>query len=77
MLTEGRFPQNRLASARFRFRPGIDCTLPLRMTRPPVLVVSNEFFIVPGTNSFASGGRFTPGIRLPARIAFPFGLTTC
>jgi Protein of unknown function (DUF2490) len=69
-LTEGRFPQNRVASARLRFRPGIEYTLPLRMTRPPVVVVNNEFFIVPGTNSFAAGGKFTQnrfqaGIRLP------------
>jgi hypothetical protein len=69
-LIEGRFPENRLASARIRFRPGIDYTLPLRVKRPPVLVVNNEFFVVPGTNSFASGGSFTQnrfqvGIRLP------------
>jgi hypothetical protein len=75
MLTEGRFPQNRVASARFRFRPGIDYALPLRMRRAPVVVVSNEFFIVPGTNSFASGGRFTQnrfqvGIRLPITHSF-------
>jgi hypothetical protein len=75
MLTEGRFPQNRVASARFRFRPGMDYTLPLRMTRPPVVEVNNEFFIVPGTNSFASGGSFTQnrfqvGIRLPIADTF-------
>jgi len=69
-LTEGRFPQNRIGSLRLRFRPGIDYTLPLRMNRPPVLVVSNEFFVVPGPNSFANGGSFTQnrfqvGIRLP------------
>jgi hypothetical protein len=69
-LTEGRFPENRIASARFRLRPGIEYTLPLRMTRPPVVVVNNEFFIVPGANSFASGGHFTQnrfqaGVRLP------------
>ena len=68
-LIEGRFPDNRIASARLRFRPGVDYTLPLRMTRRPVLVVSNEFFIVPGTNSFAAGGSFTQnrfqvGVRL-------------
>jgi hypothetical protein len=39
------------------------------MARRPVLVVSNEFFIVPGTNSFAVGGSFTQnrfqvGVRL-------------
>jgi hypothetical protein len=70
ILTEGRFPENRIASARLRFRPGIEYTLPLRMKRPPVAVVNNEFFIVPGANSFASGGTFTQnrfqvGIRLP------------
>ena len=75
MLTEGRFPENRVASARLRFRPGVDYTLPLRMTRPPAVVVSNEFFIVPGTNSFASGGSFTQnrfqvGIRLPLANSF-------
>jgi hypothetical protein len=69
-LAEGRFPQNRIVSARLRFRPGIDYTLPFRVTRPPVLVVSNEFFIVPGANSFPSGGHYTQnriqaGIRLP------------
>ena len=74
-LIEGRFPDNRIASGRLRFRPGVDYTLPLRMTRPPVLVVSNEFFIVPGTNSFAAGGSFTQnrfqvGIRLPLADSF-------
>jgi len=69
-LIEGRFPDNRPASARLRFRPGVDYTLPLRMTWRPVLVVSNEFFIVPGSNSFAAGGSFTQnrfqvGVRLP------------
>jgi hypothetical protein len=69
-LAEGRFPQHRMASARLRFRPGIEYTLPLRIRRPPVVGVTNEFFIVPGTNSFASGGSFTQnrfqlGIRLP------------
>jgi hypothetical protein len=69
-LTEGRFPQNRIASARVRLRPGIEYTLPLRVKRPPVVVVNNEFFIVLGTNSFASGSNFTQnrfqaGLRLP------------
>lgn len=68
--TEGRFPQNRVASARVRLRPGIEYRLPLRMTRPPVAGLSNEFFLVPGTNSFSSGGTFTQnrfqvGVRLP------------
>ena len=69
-LIEGRFPEGLTASARLRFRPGVDYTLPLRMARGPALVVSNEFFVVPGTNSFAAGGSFTQnrfqmGIRLP------------
>jgi hypothetical protein len=74
-LTEGRFPQNRIASARVRLRFGIEYTLPLRMTRPPVVVVNNEFFIVLGTNSFASGSdftqnRFQAAIRLPITDSF-------
>lgn len=69
-LIEGRFPDSRPASARLRFRPGLDYTLPLRIKRPPVLVVSNEFFVVPGENSFAAGGsytqnRFQVGLRIP------------
>jgi len=72
---EGRFPQNRIASARLRLRPGIEYTLPLRMTRPPVVVVNNEFFIVLGTNSFSSGSdftqnRFQAGIRVPITDSF-------
>lgn len=74
-MVEGRFPDNRPASARLRFRPGVEYTLPLRMKRRPVLVVSNEFFVVPGTNSFASGGnltqnRFQVGVRLPITDSF-------
>lgn len=74
-IVEGRFPDNRTASARFRFRPGVDYTLPLPMKRRPVLVVSNEFFVVPGTNSFAAGGSFTQnrfqvGVRLPITDSF-------
>jgi hypothetical protein len=74
-MVEGRFPDNRTASARFRLRPGIDYTLPLRMKRRPVLVVSNEFFFVPGTNSFAAGGSFTQsrfqvGVRVPITDSF-------
>jgi hypothetical protein len=74
-IVEGRFPDDRTASARFRFRPGFDYTLPLRMKRSPVLVVSNEFFFVPGTNSFAAGGSFTQnrfqvGVRLPITDSF-------
>jgi hypothetical protein len=70
VMVEGRLPDNRPASARFRFRPGVDYTLPLRVKRRPALVVSNEFFVVPGTNSFAAGGSFTQnrfqvGVRLP------------
>ena len=55
-LIEGRFPDNRPASARLRFRPGVEYTLPLRMAWRPVLVVNNEFFIVPWENPFANGG---------------------
>ena len=46
------------------------------MSRPPVLVVSNEFFIVPGNNPFANGGssytqnRFQVGVRLPIADSF-------
>ena len=74
-LTEGRFPENRVASARFRLRPGIEFTLPLPIKRPPVMVVNNEFFLVPGTNSYASGGTFTQnrfqvGIRVPISESF-------
>ena len=74
-LIEGRFPDGLTASARLRFRPGVDYTLPLRMTRRPALAVSNEFFVVPGTNSFAAGGSFTQnrfqvGIRLPITDSF-------
>ena len=68
-LIEGRFPDDRDASARLRFRPGVDYTLPVRMARPPVLVVNNEFFLVPWSNPFANSGsaytqnRFQVGIR--------------
>jgi hypothetical protein len=75
-LIEGRLPDNRPASARLRFRPGVDYTLPLRVARRPVLVVSNEFFIVPGSNPFANGGgsytqnRFQVGVRFPVADSF-------
>ena len=74
-LIEGRFPDNRPASARLRLRPGVEYTLPLRLKRPPAVVVSNEFFVVPGTNSFASGGsytqnRFQVGVRLAITDSF-------
>jgi hypothetical protein len=74
-LIEGRIPDGLTASARLRFSPGVDYTMPLRMTRRPALVVSNEFFVVPGTNSFAAGGSFTQnrfqvGIRLPITDSF-------
>jgi hypothetical protein len=74
-LIEGRFPDDRHASARLRFRPGVDYTLPLRMKWRPVVVVSNEFFVVPGENSFAAGGsytqnRFQVGVRLPIADSF-------
>ena len=58
-LIEGRFPDNRPASARLRFRPGVEYTLPFRTSVRPVLVVSNEFFLVPWSNSFAAGGAYT------------------
>lgn len=73
-LIEGRFPDNRVASARLRFRPGIEYTLPVAMKRRPVLVVSNEFFIVPGTNSFAAGGAFTQN-RFQVGVRFPINDT--
>jgi hypothetical protein len=75
-LIEGRFPNDREASARLRFRPGVDYTLPLRSGWRPTIVVSNEFFIVPWTNPFANGGssytqnRFQVGIRLPINDSF-------
>lgn len=75
-LIEGRFPDNLPASARLRFRPGIEYTLPLRMTRRPALVVNNESFIVPGNNPFANGGssytqnRFQVGVRFPITDSF-------
>jgi hypothetical protein len=40
------------------------------MKRRPVLVVSNEFFVVPGTNSFAAGGAFTQN-RFQVGVRFP------
>jgi len=70
-LIEGRFPDDRPASARLRFRPGVEYTLPLRTAWRPVVVVSNEFFIVPWNNPFANGGtsytqnRFQIGVRFP------------
>jgi hypothetical protein len=75
-LIEGRFPDNRPASARLRFRPGFEYTLPTRTTRQPVLVVNNEFFIVPWYNPFANGGssytqnRFQIGVRFPVADSF-------
>jgi hypothetical protein len=44
--------------------------LPLRTAWRPVLVVNNEFFLVPWDNPFANGGSFTQnrfqvGARLP------------
>ncbi len=75
-LIEGRFVDNRPASARLRFRPGIEYTLPLRTAWRPVLVVSNEFFITAGYNPFANGGssytqnRFQVGVRVPISDSF-------
>ena len=70
-LIEGRFPNTRSASARLRFRPGVEYTLPIGRARRPVLVISNEFFFVPWYNPFANGGssftqsRFQVGVRFP------------
>jgi hypothetical protein len=75
-LIEGRLPDSVAASGRLRFRPGVDYTLPLRMARRPVVVVSNEFFVVPGYNPFANGGgsytqnRFQVGVRFPIADSF-------
>jgi Protein of unknown function (DUF2490) len=68
-LIEERFPESRSASTRLRFRPGVEYKLPLRIPQSPVLVVSDEMFVVPGSNSFAAGGKFTQnrvqaGVRL-------------
>jgi hypothetical protein len=70
-LVEGRFVDDRPASARLRFRPGLDYSLPVRTAWRPVIVVNNEFFLVPWNNPFANGGssyiqnRFQVGVRLP------------
>ena len=70
-LVEGRIVDDRPASARLRFRPGVDYNVPLRTTWRPTIVMNNEFFIVPWTNPFANGGsaytqnRFQIGVRLP------------
>jgi hypothetical protein len=69
-LIEGRFPNNRPASARLRFRPGIDYLLPLHSSWRPVVVANNEFFFVPWNNPYAAGGtytqnRFQVGVRVP------------
>ncbi len=71
-LFEGRFPEGRIASARIRLRPGVEYSLPLRTNWRPVLIVNDELFFVPGTNSFAAGGAFTQnrvqiGARLPIK----------
>jgi hypothetical protein len=70
-LVEGRFPDDRPASARLRFRPGVEYPLPLHTTWRPVIVTNFEFILVPWYNPFASGGssytqnRFQVGVRLP------------
>ncbi len=69
-LIEGRLPDDLIASARIRIRPGVDYTLPVPMKRRPVVVVSDELFFVPGTNSFAAGGSFTQN-RFQAGVRFP------
>ncbi len=72
-LIEGRFPDTRSASARLRFRPGIEYTLPIRSARRPVLVINNEFFIVPWYNPFANGGSSFTQNRFQAGVRFPIG----
>jgi hypothetical protein len=75
-LIEGRFVDNQSASMRIRFRPGVEYTLPLRTARRPVLIVSNEFFLVPAGNPFANGGisytqnRFQVGVRQKVADSF-------
>jgi Protein of unknown function (DUF2490) len=65
-IVEERFDENRPATFRLRLRPGIDYPLPVRATRPPVLVVNNEFFLVPGHNPFSNGG--TPYVQNRAQV---------
>jgi hypothetical protein len=75
-LIEGRITDNQPASARLRFRPGVEYTLPLRTAWRPAVVVNNEFFIVPWNNPFANGGssytqnRFQVGVRLSVADSF-------
>ncbi len=75
-LIEGRFPNTQSSSARLRFRPGVEYTLPLRTSWRPVVVVNNEFFLVPWNNPFANGGssytqnRFQIGVRLGVTDSF-------
>ena len=75
-LVEGRFPDDVAASARLRFRPGVEYALPFHMPRQPVLALTNEFFIVPGSNPFSNGGssytqnRFQVTVRLPIADSF-------
>src|SRR4051794_30833941 len=70
-LIEGRFPDHLPASARLRFRPGFEYNLLPRTSWHPVIVMNNEFFIVPWNNPFANGGssytqnRFQVGVRFP------------
>ena len=61
----------------------MEYTLPLRMARPPVLVVNNEFFLVPWDNPFFNAGssytqyRFQMGVRFPIADSFSrLGLTS-
>lgn len=68
-LIEGRFPDNRPSSARLRFRPGVDYVLPIHTARTPVLVLSNEFFLVPWNNPYANGGKYTQNrFQIAARL---------
>lgn len=52
--------------------------MPLRTEWRPVVVLNNEFFLVPCNNPFANGGssftqnRFQVGVRLPITDSFSF-----
>jgi hypothetical protein len=72
---EGRFPDDLSASARLRFRPGIDYVMPLRTEHRPTLSATNEFFFVPWDNPYSSGGDYTQNrvqfaVRVPVTSSF-------
>ena len=70
-IIEERFPDNRPAFTRLRFRPGVDYTLPFSISgRRPALVASNEFFFVPVNDSFRTGGSFVQD-RVQIGVRFP------